>query len=36
MWVYRHHGEVPPERRHEAAIYAVPCGLLVIWTTVAW
>lgn len=36
MEVYRYFGEVPPELRHEAGIYDVPCGLVVIWTTVAW
>lgn len=34
--IYRYFGEVPPELRHEAGIYDVPCGLVVIWTTVAW
>lgn len=36
MEIYRYFGEVPPELRHEAGIYDMPCGLIVIWTTVAW
>lgn len=36
MEIYRHFGEVPPELRHQAGIKDVPCGLVVIWTTVAW
>ena len=34
--VYRYFGEVPPELRHQAGIEDTPCGLVVIWTTVAW
>ncbi len=36
MEIYRYFGEVPPELRHQAGIYDAPCGLIVIWTTVAW
>lgn len=36
MEIYRYFGEVPPELRHQAGIKDVPCGLVVIWTTVAW
>ncbi len=36
MEIYRYFGEVPPELRHQAGIKDAPCGLVVIWTTVAW
>lgn len=36
MEIYRYFGEVPPELRHQAGIKDTPCGLVVIWTTVAW
>lgn len=36
MEVYRYFGEVPPELRHQATVGDRMCGLIIIWTTVAW